>query len=112
LGGCEALAAAAGTAAVWTAATAGAVWGGLELGKWLNKAFTPDQAAVIDIADSLDKEAGGEGISNEDADALLELAKESGLGKETRVDDDRDTDHWAGGSHIHIGSDHIKVKCE
>lgn len=67
------------------------------------KRFTPDQEIVVEWA----KEADRIGLSDEDAEALMDLAKKVRL----PVDDHRDTDHWVGGPHIRIGPyRHIPVR--
>lgn len=75
-GGCQGAAAALGSAIVWTGATLGAAWAGLELGKWLNGRFTPDQEAAIDLAKEAKKTGG---LSAEEAKVLVDWAKELGL---------------------------------
>ncbi len=65
------------------------------------KRHTPEQEAAIELA----KEAKRRGVSDAEADALLELAREVGL----PVRDDRGKDHWGGRSHIHVGGYHIPV---
>ena len=82
--------------------------------KWDNifntqdKKHTPDQQALNDLA----KEAKRRGITNEDADTLLDWENEVDPNNEKglRGHDDRGTDHWTGGDHIHVGGqDHIPV---
>jgi RHS repeat-associated protein len=67
------------------------------------QAFSPDQAALVNLC----KCAKASGASNAEADILLAWAQSYGL----RCRDDRDTTHWIGGPHIHIGPvNHIPVK--
>ena len=82
--------------------------------KWDNifntqdKKHTSDQQALNDLA----KEAKRRRITNEDADTLLDWGNEVDPNNEKglRSHDDRGTDHWTGGDHIHVGGqDHIPV---
>ena len=68
----------------------------------IGKRHTPDQEALSDLV----KGSGKQGVSDTDADALLEWAKEYDF----PARDDRGEDHWEYGKHIHIGQNkHIKV---
>ena len=67
-----------------------------------DKRHTPDQQALNELA----KEGKRSGVTNSDADTLLEWDQEVGMGGR----DDRGEDHWVGGEHIHAGGqDHIPV---
>jgi predicted Ser/Thr protein kinase len=66
-----------------------------------SKKHTPDQQAINDLV----KESGNKGISNSDADTLLEWAEEYNFPSR----DDRGKDHWVGGEHIHIGPKHVPI---
>ena len=57
----------------------------------------------------MSKEAGKKGVSNADADTLLDWAKEYDF---PNARDDRGKDHWKardGIDHIHLGPEHIPV---
>ena len=61
---------------------------------------------------SLAKEAKRNGITTQEADILLEWGREINPNdtKGLKGRDDRDSVHWKGGSHIHVGGqDHIPV---
>jgi len=66
-----------------------------------SKRHTPQQQALNDLV----KESEKKGVSNSEADALLEWSEEYGLPSR----DDRGKDHWIGGEHIHAGGKHIPV---
>ena len=66
------------------------------------KRHNGDQQAIIDLV----KESGKKGITNEDADILLDLSNEYGFPSR----DDRGKDHWVGGEHIHIGGRHVPIQ--
>ena len=73
---------------------------------------TPDQQALGELIRDVTN-GGRKPLSNDDADTILDWGRETGLGGR----DDRDTDHWQGGPHIHIpgsGVGHIPVEgsCE
>ncbi|WP_255804679.1 RHS repeat-associated core domain-containing protein [Treponema putidum] len=73
-----------------------------------DKKHTPDQQALSDLS----KDAKRQGITNEDADTLLNWRKEVDPDnkKGLRGHDDRGKNHWKGGDHIHVGGqDHIPV---
>ena len=67
---------------------------------------TPDQEAISDLV----KQSGKKGVSNSDADTLLDWAKEYDFPHR----DDRGQGHWKakdGVDHIHIGqNNHIEIK--
>ena len=68
------------------------------------KEHTPDQAAISDLV----KGTGKKGVSNADADTLLDWAKECNFPHR----DDRGKPHWdarGGMDHIHLGPKHIPV---
>ncbi|MFI0436106.1 MAG: hypothetical protein ACH350_10375, partial [Parachlamydiaceae bacterium] len=67
------------------------------------KKHSPDQQALSDLV----KQSGKKGVTNIDADTLLEWANEY----EFPARDDRDIipPHWVGGNHIHIGPKHVPV---
>ena len=66
------------------------------------KRHTSDQEALSDLV----KGAGKKGVSNADADTLLDWAEEYDFPHR----DDRGEDHWEYGEHIHVGQNkHIKV---
>lgn len=67
-----------------------------------NKRHTDDQEALSDLV----KESEKKGISNSDADTLLEWADEYDFPSR----DDRGKDHWIGGEHIHLGPKHIPIR--
>jgi RHS repeat-associated protein len=70
------------------------------------KRYSPDQEALIDIA----KEGGKTGVTDEEADTLLQWGQEYGNGR-WKNQDHRGTDHWVGGDHIHTGGvGHIPVR--
>ncbi len=68
-----------------------------------SKRHTPDQRAMNELS----KEYKDRGISNKEADILLHWAQECNF----PYRDDRGVRpiHWAGGEHIHLGRDHVKV---
>jgi hypothetical protein len=69
-----------------------------------DKAHTPDRQALNDII----KDVTGRGrqpLSGSDADTILDWANELGI---KGVRDDRETDHWVGGGHIHIPGSPIR----
>jgi RHS repeat-associated protein len=72
-----------------------------------NKRHTPDQEAISDLV----KGSGKKGVSNADADTLLDWAEEYNFPHR----DDRGKwnaqgqPHWEGGEHIHLGPGHVKV---
>jgi RHS repeat-associated protein len=67
-----------------------------------NKRHTPDQEAISELV----KESGKKGVSNADADTLLDWAEEYDFPHR----DDRGEDHWEYGKHIHVGQNkHIKI---
>jgi hypothetical protein len=69
-----------------------------------DKKHTPDQEALSDLA----KEKERKGITNDEADNLLEWADEYDF----PARDDRGKDHWNakdGVDHIHLGPKHIPV---
>ena len=97
------------TAPVWgppvllAAATTAIVWTTVEVYEYF-KRHTPDQEAMSEFV----KEFGKKGVSNEDADTLLEWAKEYDFPNR----DDRGQPHWDakdGMDHIHLGPKHIPV---
>lgn len=63
---------------------------------------TPDQEALSGLV----KESGKEGVTNEEADTLLDWANEYHF----PARDDRGKNHWDFGEHIHIGTKHVKIK--
>ncbi len=73
----------------------------------ISKRHTPDQESISELV----KESGKKGVSNADADTLLDWAKEY----EFPHRDDRGKwnehgrPHWEGGEHIHLGPKHVKV---
>ncbi len=67
----------------------------------LEKRHTPDQEALNDLG----KDSARHGISNSDADILLEWGEEYGFPSR----DDRGKDHCVGGEHIHVGGMHVPV---
>ena len=72
------------------------------------KRHTPDEQALSSLA----KEARRNGITTQEADILLEWGREIDPNdtKGLKGRDDRDSVHWKGGSHIHVGGqDHIPV---
>lgn len=75
---------------------------------WYDQRQTPDQEALGDIVRDVTN-GGRKPVSDKDADTLLDWGREVG----SNVRDDRNTDHWTGGPHIHIpgsGVGHIPVK--
>lgn len=54
------------------------------------------------------------GVTNKDADTLLEWGKEVDPNNEKGLQgrDDRGETHWKGGEHIHLGGKHIPIKEE
>lgn len=70
--------------------------------KSIRKRHNPNQEALSDLV----KGSGKEGISNPDADILLDWAKEYDF---PARDDRGKPKHWKGGEHIHLGPKHIKV---
>ena len=65
---------------------------------------TPDQQAISDLV----KQSEKNGVSNSDADILLDWAKEYDFPNR----DDRAEKHWKakdGADHIHLGPKHIQV---
>lgn len=68
---------------------------------------SPDQETISEIV----KETGKKGVSNEDANTLLDWAKEYNFphrddrGKR----DEQGKPHWEGGEHIHLGPKHVKI---
>ena len=66
-----------------------------------NKRHTSSQEALNEIA----KEGERKGVTNSDADTLLNWADEYDL----QGRDDRGKDHWIGGEHIHVGGKHIPI---
>ena len=87
----------------------GAIAYGLD--KVFNRAQTPDQQALGELVRDTTK-GGRKPLSGKDADTILDWGKEVGV----PVRDDRDTDHWKGGPHIHVpgsGVGHVPVeRCE
>jgi len=82
----------------------GATWLGLGVRTAKALEHTADQRAVIELA----KEAKRKGITQEDARALLDWAKEYNV---TPAKNHIGTDHWIGGDHIRVGPvNHIPVK--
>lgn len=71
------------------------------------KRHTPDQEALSDLV----KGAGKKGVSNADADTLLDWAKEYDFpARDDRGKvDEQGKPHWEGGEHIHLGPKHVKV---
>ncbi|MBU4510159.1 hypothetical protein KJ830_03820 [bacterium] len=69
-----------------------------------NKRHTPDQEALSDLA----KEAKRKGVTNEEADALLEWSEECEMPSSR---DDRGKPHWLDPpvDHIHIDGKHIPI---
>lgn len=67
-----------------------------------NKRHSPDQEALSGLVKP--KLKGG--VTNAEADTLLEWAGEYGF----PARDDRGKDHWDGGEHIHLGPEHVKVR--
>jgi len=67
------------------------------------KRHSPDQAAISELV----KEAGNKGVSNTDADTLLDWSKEYHF---PARDDRGKPPHWLGGEHIHIGPKHVPVQ--
>ena len=65
------------------------------------KKHTPDQQAISELTNG----RGKKGVSNVEADALLEWSDEYDF----PARDDRGLDHWVGGEHIHIGPKHVPV---
>lgn len=117
-------------AAVYAVTAAAIAWGGMELHHQINhhqhltwentqqiigihsgwdlktntKRHTPDQEAISDLV----KESGKKGVSNADADTLLEWANEYDFPNR----DDRGKPHWDardGMDHIHLGPKHVPV---
>ena len=95
--------------AVATAGTSAELEEGAETGEVLLNAgnnarrFTPDQEALVDLA----QQARRTGINQGDAQTLLDWADEVGL----NARNDIGTNHWVGGDHIHIGPiNHIPVR--
>ncbi|MGC1879424.1 MAG: RHS repeat-associated core domain-containing protein [Rhabdochlamydiaceae bacterium] len=111
---------------VYSAVAAGVMWGCEQLQHQLNhsnhqfakvdstkqndddysvtfsKRHTPDQEAISELV----KESGKKGVSNADADTLLDWSEEYDF----PARDDREAPpHWVGGKHIHVGPKHIKV---
>ena len=75
---------------------------------WYAQRQTPDQEALGDLVRDV-THGGRKPVSDKDADTLLDWGREVG----SNVRDDRNTDHWTGGPHIHIpgsGVGHIPVK--
>jgi len=68
-----------------------------------SKRHTPDQEAISDLV----KEAGNKGVSNIDADTLLDWSEEYHF---PARDDRGKPPHWVGGEHIHIGPKHVPVR--
>ena len=68
-----------------------------------------DRRALNDLINDLTL-GGRKPLSSDDADAAIDLAKELGI---PGVRDNRNTDHWKGGPHIHIpgtGINHIPAR--
>ncbi|MEI6242309.1 MAG: YidC/Oxa1 family insertase periplasmic-domain containing protein, partial [Chlamydiota bacterium] len=65
------------------------------------KRHTPDQESLSDLV----KGAGKEGVTNADADTLLEWANEYNF----PARDDRGKPHWESGEHIHLGPKHVPI---
>jgi hypothetical protein len=80
---------------------------GQSIGAFLTEnRHSPDREALNDIIDETTL-GGRRPLSGEDADTVLDWADELGI---EGARDDRATDHWAGGSHIHVpgsGINHI-----
>lgn len=76
---------------------------------YIEKRHSPDQEALSELA----KENERKGVSNADADTLLEWGNEYNY-PNTRDDrgklNENGKPHWVGGEHIHLGPKHIKVK--
>ncbi len=65
-------------------------------------AFSAEQAAVVDLA----KQAQRAGISVQEAETLMQWAREAGV----PFRNDINSSHWVGGGHIHVGPvNHIPV---
>lgn len=64
---------------------------------------TPDQEALAGIVQDATNR-GRKPLSNSDADQILDWGKEVG----TEVRDNRGTDHWVGGDHIHVEGSGIR----
>ncbi len=71
-------------------------------GNSAEKRHTPDQEALSELV----KEAGKEGVSDDEADILLDWAEECDF---PARDDREKPPHWEGGKHIHLGPKHVKV---
>jgi len=71
------------------------------------KRHTPDQEAISDLV----KESGKKGVSNADADTLIDWAKEYDFpNRDDRGKrNEQGRPHWEGGEHIHLGPKHVKV---
>jgi len=71
------------------------------------KRHTPDQEAMSELV----KEYGKKGVSNTDADTLLDWAKEYDFpNRDDRGKlNEQGKPHWEGGEHIHLGPKHVKV---
>ncbi len=67
-----------------------------------DKKHTPGQEALSDLV----KEKGKKGVTNAEADTLLDWAEEYDF---PRRDDRGKPIHWEGGEHIHLGPKHVKV---
>lgn len=69
----------------------------------IKKKHSPNQQALSDLV----KQSGKKGVTNTDANTLLEWANEY----EFPARDDRyvTPSHWVGGDHIHIGPKHVPV---
>jgi RHS repeat-associated protein len=63
-----------------------------------NKPHDKNRKSLNDLINDLTN-GGRKPLSADDADAAIDLGKELGI---PGVRDDRDTDHWEGGPHIHI----------
>ena len=71
-----------------------------------SKRHTPDQKALHDLAEK----ANRTGVTNPDADTLLEWGKEYNM---PARDDRGKPNHWKyGDDHIHIGKEHIPINEE
>ena len=72
-----------------------------------DKRHTPDQEAISELV----KESGRKGVSNEEADTLLDWAKEYDFpARDDRGKrNEQGRPHWEGGEHIHLGPKHVKV---
>ena len=71
------------------------------------KRHTPDQEAISELV----KESGKKGVTNADADTLLEWANEYDFpARDDRGKlDEKGEPHWDHGEHIHLGPKHVKV---